>query len=394
MLCTSTLVRLRLSNTLAMALALASLGGCSADDSGGGGSAGSPSIGGATSTAGSGGVTATAGAAGAPVTSGGSTGSGGASSTAGAATTGGASGGGGGGAGGSSGGSGGASGGAAGAAGGGMAGAAGGPTDGYPLGNPAVPSAGCTKTTSVLKNGTFKLTSAGLDREYIVSLPTGYDQKKPYRVVFGMHWLGGSMNAVNNDGWFRLKKLDTQNSTIWVAPQGYTDASPWRGGDNKDHVFFEELVKLVEAELCVDTSRIFSVGFSFGAMYSNSLAQTHQDILRGVVVYATADYNIYFPTNTGKPLAYMGVHGSADGTCPITSGRKSKDRFVKNNGCTEPASVPEATGNTHVSFDYQCKSNYPVKWTTHVGGHTDQPKDPGQGDSWVMAESWKFITQF
>jgi poly(3-hydroxybutyrate) depolymerase len=95
-----------------------------------------------------------------------------------------------------------------------------------------------------------------------------------------------------------------------------------------------------------------------------------------------------------KPLAYMGVHGSTDGTCPITSGRNSKDRFVKNNKCTVPASVPEATSSTHVCYDYTGCDTYPVKRCTHTGGHTDLPTDPGQSKSWDMDLSWKFITQF
>jgi poly(3-hydroxybutyrate) depolymerase len=169
---------------------------------------------------------------------------------------------------------------------------------------------------------------------------------------------------------------------------------PWRGGDNKDHIFFEDMVALFQSELCIDSSRIFSVGFSFGAMFTNALAQTHQDTLRGVVVYAAADYNIYFPANSGNPLAYLGVHGTADGTCPLTSGRRSRDRFVTNNQCTVPPSVPEATGSTHVCYDYECPSNYPVKWCTHNGGHTDLPLDPGQTRSWDIDLTWAFITQF
>jgi poly(3-hydroxybutyrate) depolymerase len=239
------------------------------------------------------------------------------------------------------------------------------------------------------------MTSAGLNRQYIVYIPPNYNPSKPYRLVFSMHCMGSSAtNSANNEQYYRLKPLDTAGNTIFVAPQGYTDAMPWRGGDNKDHTFFEDMVKLFKSELCIDTSRIFSVGFSFGAMFTNSLAQTHQDILRGVVVYATADYNIYFPTNNGKPLAYMGVHGTADGTCPITSGRASKDRFVKNNGCKVPTTVPEANSSTHVVYDYGCPSNYPVKWATHNGGHTDLPKDPGQSTSWDIDLTWKFITQF
>jgi poly(3-hydroxybutyrate) depolymerase len=240
------------------------------------------------------------------------------------------------------------------------------------------------------------MTSASLNREYIMFIPSNYDSSKPYRLIFGMHCMGSSDSgcADGADGYYRLKALDTGNTNIFVAPQGYTDGSPWRGGDNKDHVFVEDMVKLFESELCIDTSRIFSVGFSFGAMFTNALAQTHQDTFRGVVVYATADFNIYFPTNTGKPLAYFGVHGTADGTCPFTSGKASKDRFVKNNGCTVPASVPEATSSTHVCYDYQCPNNYPVKWCTHNGGHTDLPTDPGQSKSWDIDPTWKFITQF
>lgn len=269
------------------------------------------------------------------------------------------------------------------------------PADPRALGNAPVPSAGCGKNLGSLKSGTHKIMSAELERSFIVSLPDDYDPNRPYRLVYGMHWMGGSAGAVNNDGWFRLKPFDTDHSTIWVAPQGYTNQSPWRGGDDKDHTFFEELTDKLESELCVDTSRIFSVGFSFGAMFTNSLAQTQQSRLRGVVVYATADYNIYFPKNTGQPLAYMGVHGLTDDLCPISSGRNSKNRFVDNNGCTKPASVPEATsGGSHVSYDYECDERYPVKWATFSGSHVDQPVDPGQTKTWVPAESWDFITQF
>ena len=137
------------------------------------------------------------------------------------------------------------------------------------------------------------------------------------------------------------------------------------------------------------------VGFSFGPMYTIALAQRHQDMVRGVVVYATADYNIYFPENTGKPLAFMAVHGKDDPTCPISAGRRSRDRFVANNACAIPGSVPEARdGGSHVTFDYACPDNYPVRWTTFDGGHTYPPNNTPIGSSWVHALTWQFITQF
>lgn len=263
----------------------------------------------------------------------------------------------------------------------------------YALGNPAVPSAGCNQSTT-LSTGTHQMTSADLDREYILELPEGYDSSKPYRLVFGMHWFGGSAEAVQGwSEWFNLKPLDTEHTTIFVAPQGYTNGSPWRGGDDKDHTFFEELYETITSDLCVDTSRVFSLGFSFGAMFTNSLAQNHQNMLRGVVVYAAADYNIYFPENTGEPLAYMGVHGLDDPTCPLDSGRRSKDRFVANNGCEAPEFVPEAGQNGgYVVYDHECPSSYPVRWATFDGAHTYPPNDVK--DSWVHPVAWEFITQF
>ena len=267
------------------------------------------------------------------------------------------------------------------------------PEGGYPLKNPPVASAGCGKPLSTFKTGTntYKITSAGLNREYIVNLPESYDPNSPHRVVFGMHWYNGSADAVQGwSKWFGLKALD-KDTTIFVAPNGTGNPPLWTQGE-KDHAFFDDLVALFESNLCVDKSRIFSVGFSFGAMFSNSLAQTHQDVLRGVVVYAAADYNIYFPPNTGKPLAYMGVHGLKDPTCPIASGRSSRDRFVKNNECTVPATVPEAkSGGNYVTYDYMCPSNYPVRWTTFDGKHTYPPNDTG---TWVYQLTWDFITQF
>lgn len=262
---------------------------------------------------------------------------------------------------------------------------------GIPLRNVPRPSAGCGKANS-LKSGTYKITSAGLAREYILSLPAKYDPAKPSRLIFGMHWMNGSADAVQGwSKWFGLQALDTAKTTIFVAPNGYGNPPLWTQGA-KDHALFDDLLKHLKTNLCLDTSRVFSVGFSFGAMFTNSLAQTHQDVLRGVVTYAAADYNIYFPANTGKPLAYMGVHGLKDPTCPISAGRSSRDRFVKNNACTQPSSVPEAkSGGAYVTYDYKCPENLPVRWITFDGAHTYPPNNNG---TWVHGKTWEFITKF
>jgi hypothetical protein len=113
-------------------------------------------------------------------------------------------------------------------------------------------------------NTTYKMTSATLSREYIMYIPSSYDPSKPYRLIFAWHCMGSSdTQCANSDGYYWLKAQDTGNTTIFVAPQGYTDSMPWRS-DDKDHTFFDDMLKLFKSDLCIDESRVFTIGFSFG----------------------------------------------------------------------------------------------------------------------------------
>ena len=267
---------------------------------------------------------------------------------------------------------------------------------GYPLKNEPTPSKGCGKDNT-LKNY-FKFKGGGIEHEVYLDLPENYDKNKPYRLVFGMHCMGGSaQNVAKNEHYYGYRDKDKKN-TIFVAPHGYTDQMPWRCGDNKDHLFFDEILTYLNENLCVDTSRVFSSGFSFGAMYSNSLAQTFQHRLRGVVVFATADQVIYIPKNSGKPIAWMGTVGLSDGTCPPSMGRSARDRILRNNGpeghtdCTSEKAT-EYTGGNHVCYDYKTVDpRFPVKWCTFNGGHQWDMRENGK--MWASDIGWEFITQF
>ncbi|MBQ2560789.1 MAG: T9SS type A sorting domain-containing protein [Fibrobacter sp.] len=268
---------------------------------------------------------------------------------------------------------------------------------GYPLKNDPTPSKGCGKDNT-LKNY-FKFTGGGIEHEVYLDLPENYDKNKPYRLVFGMHCMGGSaQNVAKNEHYYGYRDKDKKN-TIFVAPHGYTDQMPWRCGDNKDHLFFDEILTYLNENLCVDTSRVFSSGFSFGAMYSNSLAQTFQHRLRGVVVFATADQVIYIPKNAGKPIAWMGTVGLSDGTCPPSMGRSARDRILRNNGpeghtdCTSEKATEFSGGGGHVCYDYKTVDpRFPVKWCTFNGGHQWDMRENGK--LWASDIGWEFITQF
>lgn len=270
---------------------------------------------------------------------------------------------------------------------------------GYALKNVARPSKGCGKPNSL--NHIFKYTSAGVEHEVYLDVPKNYDNSKPYRLIFGMHCMGGSAKStVEDEHYYRLIDIDTEHTSIFVAPHGYTDGSPWRVFDNKDHIFIDELLTYLEDNLCIDTTRVFSTGFSFGAMFTNSLAQDMQHRFRAMAVYATADINIYLPKNTGKPIAWMGTVGNNDGLCTPQLGRSARDRILRNNGVGgtdasgEKAQEYPGYGN-HVCYDYKTVDpRFPVKWCTFNGSHEWEPKDSGEWQSWVPKTTWEFFNQF
>ena len=287
---------------------------------------------------------------------------------------------------------------------------------GYALKNAPTPSKGCGVKSTLQSTGQnsnakkYNMTSAGLNREFWITLPKNYDNTKPYKILFAMHCMGSNAEDFTNHSpdadhpspYYGQQNLDKNNEFIFVAPRGDTDGSPWRTGDNKDHIFFDELLTKLEENYCIDTSRVFVTGFSFGSMVTNSLAQVFQHRIRAVAVYAVADWNIYIPKNAGKPIAWMDVHGSQDNLCSYSRVDSSVDRILANNGPdgTDARGKEKATkysgGNTHVCYDFKSVDpRFPVKLCTWGGGHQWTASDNGQWqNTWVPEEVNKFFGQF
>ncbi len=379
----------RLARLVCNALAVIALAACSSDGdpaspgAGGGGSAGSgqpggtsgqatsgaPNIAGNTNQAGSGGSAGSVAQAGAggQLASGGTAGSGGSQAGVGGAQAG---------------------------AGGSQAGGGGGA---LAPGNPPVLSAGCGKATTVT-TGKKTIKSSNQDRTYIIDIPSGYDMNKPYRFFYTSHWISSTSEAVRDQNYYFLKPLAAaaNEPAIFVAPQ--SDDGTW---DKPDHALFDDILAYVKENLCIDTTRVFATGFSFGGMITYSLSVNHQNVIRAAVGIAPANYNIYVPPKTHAPIAWMQTTGMSDGTCPWIQGNSTTNgsKFIAiehatDNGCTVPTDIPIWKQGNHVCYDFAgCKPGYPTKVCTFDGGHTNIANDPG-GPNWIPEESWKFFKQF
>jgi len=261
-------------------------------------------------------------------------------------------------------------------------------------------SPGCGKTPT-LTSGNRTIQSSGQSRSYILRLPDNYDNSRPYRLIFGYHWRGGTMQDVDGGGssgftWsYYGLRAQANNSAIFVAPQGIGNG--WGNSGGQDLQFTDDMIALIEGDLCVDTKQVFALGFSYGGGMSYALACARPAVFRAVAVYSGG---VLSGCDGGtQPVAYIGIHGLGDGTLNISGGRSMRDRFVMNNGCpAQNAPEPSAGSLTHTCTTYQgCRAGYPVEWCAFDGGHTPGVVDGGGDDgarTWTKTEVWKFFSQF
>ena len=135
---------------------------------------------------------------------------------------------------------------------------------GWGLKNDPVPTRGCGKDTKL----DYKYRG---DKPYIefkwskgtrtvrIDIPKSYDKNKPYKLIFGMQCMGGWAGGVQDEGYYGLKPLDKDETAIFVAPEGNGNQAPW---DQNDYILFDELLAMLEDSFCIDSSRVFSTGFS------------------------------------------------------------------------------------------------------------------------------------
>ena len=298
---------------------------------------------------------------------------------------------------------------------------------GYVLGNDPTPSKGCgtnstlKKVKSVENGDQFEIRVGSDSRKYFITLPKNYDNNKPHKVLFALHCYGSNgEDFVHHNAdydhptpYYGQQVLDKNGDYIFVSLDAI--GGLWNKGQ-ADHDFFAQTLTALNENYCIDTSRVFITGFSYGAMFSYSLMQDMQSRVRAAATYAVADYNIWLPEGSGMkdlPIAWMNVHGVNDDRCDYNRAKNSAlPRILKRNSMddengavteTIKETPEEIKGNTgHVCYDFESVNpRFPVKWCTWPGSHQWTAHDTGnmsvgwdwQG-TWVPEEVHKFFEQF
>jgi poly(3-hydroxybutyrate) depolymerase len=220
-------------------------------------------------------------------------------------------------------------------------------------------------------------------RSYIVKLPSGYDPLRPYRLIFAFHGGMYDAQAVHDGGppgsgpYYGIE-VEAGGSAIFVAPQALSGS--WTNQDGRDIAYVNAMVARFKAELCVDESRIFATGFSFGGIMTVAIGCAGGGVFRAI---APMSASIRGTCDGDDPIAYFSTHGTNDSTITPAQGMAARDEFIGRNGC----SMTTMPAGREGCVSYQgCMAGAPVTFCTFTGVHEPAP--------YAGEAIWDFFAQF
>ena len=230
-----------------------------------------------------------------------------------------------------------------------------------------------------MPEGEATIEVGGRQRTYRLRLPQGYSKDKAWPLVLALHPNGGSgIGYWDGEGGARPLRQIVRDKAILVLPLALPRGGgfDWRDNLPTELAYFEALMNRLDTNLCIDKSRIFSMGFSGGGSFSGVLGCHRRDIRAIAVGGAVA----YFDAGdcVGTPTAWVNISSGDQ-----SAGRGAfRDFWRSRNQCMATSAPTAPTG----CVAYTCPPGKPVHYCTQQGGHAW----PGYGTE----AAWAFFSQF
>jgi poly(3-hydroxybutyrate) depolymerase len=273
-----------------------------------------------------------------------------------------------------------------------------------PLPATAVPAkaAGCGQTGH---HATGEFTWSTIDgnrrtRTFLVQVPADYQSTstKSYPLVFVFHGAGGS--SAQSYSWGLQNVSGASENGIFVFPEGIAYQNYGIGWDDTrngyDIPFFDNMVKDIEAYYCVDTTRVFVAGFSWGGDFVTSLVCNRSSVIRAAAANSTTDeyntasnYATYQngPCSKATPPAVRFEHAvGGDSAYPAPLFSTTSKLFQYVNSCSATSTAVSKTSVESCGSYNSCSKEYLECSFNASIGHTLPP-------GWA-ANVWAFFSTF
>ncbi len=209
-----------------------------------------------------------------------------------------------------------------------------------------------------------QLQSGGVVRQFLLTIPDGYDPDVPTPLILNFHGLGSdaTQQAV-------YTQLDAQAKTrgfIVATPNGIggtMDVTP----PSVDHQYVVELVRYLSSILCVSPFERFSTGMSMGGFMSSALACIPELGLRAVAGVT----GLFGACANGRSMPVMAFHGTSDPIVAYPLVRDAVASWAARNRCAPAPRLTRIEPDIQLRTYTGCAGGLSVTfYTVEGGGHT------------------------
>ena len=222
---------------------------------------------------------------------------------------------------------------------------------------PARPSSGCKAARPPERGERFdrSIEVGGVERRYVLDVPTEPDPGTPLPLLLDFHGLGHSGAGVWRVSGFRALARRTPFVTAYPEGLPVRLVTPFRVFEgvgwevqavqgNRDLAFVAALVDRIAADHCIDLARVWATGFSNGAFFAQLLGCTMADRFAAVAPVSGGALR-GLACEPSRPVPILIHHGRWDGILPVGQGRATRDAWSKVDACAVdgPAASPANT---------------------------------------------------
>jgi polyhydroxybutyrate depolymerase len=223
----------------------------------------------------------------------------------------------------------------------------------------------------------------GEQREALVFAPEPATLDIKHPLVFAFHGHSGNMNdasqamhiqtlwpaaiVVYPQGKHRPGDIDPQgNKTGWQVEANQT----WGNVGNKELDFFDTMLAAMHQKFTVDDERVYSTGFSSGAVFSYLLWAERPQIIAAIGETAG---RLWDSEHLTQPRALLAIGGSLDTTDIFAKQKATIDNDARPadsaTGPGQPCPLPSGAPSLTTCTFYSSTTQTPVKELIHPAAH-------------------------
>lgn len=232
------------------------------------------------------------------------------------------------------------------------------------------------------------IVAGGMQREYVLHIPPGYDPAQPAALVLAYHGFGLSAQEM-----MRISGLSAQadqDNFLVAYPEGSGSRPSWNGGtccgeamlrQVDDVGFTRAMIEDIAQQVSLDRSRIYATGFSNGAIMVYWLACDLADQIAAIGPVSAAPATT--SCSPSRPVSVIHFHGDADALNPYEGVERSGgadfmpvedgiDLWLGLDGCPTQGQETQ-TGNIVHRVYAPCQQNSAVELYKILGGEHAWP---------------------